>query len=87
MKPKLVGGELLTASEVAGYCGVTSVTVSRWIRGNKLRAYTTPGGHYRIRRQDFREFLKSSGLPVDERYFWRDTNLGSEDKHGKDSGS
>ena len=74
MKPKLVEGELLTASDVARYCGVTSVTVSRWIRGNRLRAYTTPGGHYRIRKQDFREFLRSSGLPVDEWYLSSDTD-------------
>jgi excisionase family DNA binding protein len=87
MKAKWVGHELLTASDVARYCGVTSVTVSRWIRGNRLRAYTTPGGHYRIRKQDFREFLESSGLPVEERYFSRDTALKSEDEHGKDSGS
>jgi two-component system OmpR family response regulator len=81
MKTKFVGYELLTASDVARYCGVTSVTVSRWIRGNKLRAYTTPGGHYRIRKQDFREFLKSNGLPVDERYFSGDTDLRSDDEH------
>ena len=87
MKPRSVKVELLTASDVAKYCGVTSVTVSRWIRGDKLKAYTTPGGHYRIRRQDFREFLEASGLPVDERYFSGDTDLGSEDEHGKDSGS
>ena len=86
MKPKLVEYELLTASDVARYCGVSSVTVSRWIRGDKLRAYTTPGGHYRIRKQDFREFLEASGLPVDERYFSSDTDLESEDEHGQDSG-
>jgi two-component system OmpR family response regulator len=73
MKPKWVGIKLLTATEVARYCGVTSVTVSRWIRGNKLRAYTTPGGHYRIRKRDFKEFLEASGLPVDERYFSNNT--------------
>ena len=70
MKSKLIASELLTASDVARYCGVTSVTVSRWIKGNKLRAYTTPGGHYRIRKQDFREFLEASGLPVEGRYFF-----------------
>jgi excisionase family DNA binding protein len=74
MKQKLIAIELLTASDVARYCGVTSVTVSRWIRGDKLMAYTTPGGHYRIRKQDFREFLESSGLPVEERYFSSDTD-------------
>lgn len=75
MKRKLTAIELLTASEVARYCDVTSVTVSRWIRGGKLKAYTTPGGHYRILKQDFREFLEASGLPVDEQYFSRDTDL------------
>jgi two-component system OmpR family response regulator len=74
MKPKLVASELLTASDVARYCGVTSGTVSRWIKRNKLRAYTTPGGHYRIRKQDFKAFLEASGLPVEERYFSRDTD-------------
>jgi two-component system OmpR family response regulator len=73
MKPNLMGYELLTANDVARYCGVTSVTVSRWIKGSKLRAYTTPGGHYRILKQDFREFLESNGLPVDEWYFSSDT--------------
>lgn len=69
VKPKM---KLLTASDVARYCGVSSVTVSRWIRGNKLKAYTTPGGHYRIRKQDFRKFLEASGLPIDEQYFSND---------------
>jgi excisionase family DNA binding protein len=86
MKTKLVGYELLTASDVARYCGVTSVTVSRWIRGDKLRAYTTPGGHYRIRKRDFKEFLSASGLPVDEQYFSSGAGLGRTDEQGQDSG-
>jgi excisionase family DNA binding protein len=86
MKQELTAFKLLTASDVARYCGVASSTVSRWIKGNRLRAYTTPGGHYRIRKQDFREFLEASGLPVDEQYFSGNTDLGSEDEAGKDSG-
>ena len=86
MKQDLTALELLTAGDVARYCGVISSTVSRWVRGNKLRAYTTPGGHYRIRKQDFREFLEASGLPIDKRYFSGDTDLESEGEHGKDSG-
>ena len=69
MKPRLVEIQLLTASDVARYCGVTSVTVSRWIKGDKLRAYTTPGGHYRIPKSDLREFLEHRGMPVDEAFF------------------
>ena len=85
MKSNWMVSELLTASEVAKYCGVASVTVSRWIRGNKLRAYTTPGGHYRIRKQDFKEFLESSGLPVDERYFSSHIALRSGKENSEDS--
>lgn len=56
---------LLTTSDVAEYCRVTRMGVSRWIRDGKLKAYRTPGGHFRILRSDFREFLERFGLPVD----------------------
>ena len=49
---------LLTTSEVAAYCQVTNDGVVKWIKAKKLRAYSTPGGHYRIRKSDFREFLE-----------------------------
>ena len=57
--------QLLTTSDVAEYCRVTRMGVSRWIRNGKLKAYRTPGGHFRILKSDFRLFLKRSGLPVD----------------------
>jgi excisionase family DNA binding protein len=86
MQQESAAFELLTAGDIARYCGVTSSTVSRWIRGNKLRAYTTPGGHYRIQKRDFKEFLETSGLPIDKQYFSGDIDLESEGEHGKDSG-
>ncbi|MFA6109066.1 MAG: response regulator [Candidatus Latescibacterota bacterium] len=49
---------LLTTGKVAAHCGVSYETVNQWIRRGKLAAYTTPGGHYRIHRDDFGEFLK-----------------------------
>jgi excisionase family DNA binding protein len=60
---------LLTTSEVAGYCQVTNDGVVKWIKAKKLRAYSTPGGHYRIRKSDFREFLERFGMPVDPDFF------------------
>lgn len=50
--------EPLTTGDVAKYCHVTPTTIGNWIkgrgvRGSSLKAYTTPGGHYRI-------FCKSS---------------------------
>ena len=60
---------LLTTSEVAAYCQVTNDGVVKWIKAKKLRAYSTPGGHYRIRKSDFREFLDRFGMPVDPNFF------------------
>ncbi len=60
---------LLTTSEVAAYCQVTNDGVVKWIKAKKLRAYSTPGGHYRIRKSDFREFLERFGMPVDPEFF------------------
>lgn len=60
---------LLTTSDVAEYCRVTRMGVSRWIRDGKLRAYRTPGGHFRILKSDFRVFLECYGLPVDPAQF------------------
>jgi excisionase family DNA binding protein len=47
--------------------------VLRWIRQGKLKAYTTPGGHYRIRVADFRDFLERFDIPVDEAFFGEDS--------------
>jgi len=60
---------LLTTNDVAEYCRVTRMGVSRWIRDGKLKAYRTPGGHFRILKSDFRDFLKCYGLPVDPALF------------------
>jgi excisionase family DNA binding protein len=60
---------LLTTSEVANYCQVTNDGVVKWIKARKLKAYSTPGGHYRIRKSDFKEFLGRYGMPVDPEFF------------------
>jgi len=74
---------LLTTSEVAAYCQVTNDGVVKWIKGKKLRAYSTPGGHYRIRKSDFREFLERFGMPVDPQFFAEERKkiLVVEDQH------
>ena len=52
----------LTTGEVAAYCGVSRVGVLRWIKAGRLRAYRTPGGHYRITPHDFKAFLTDTGF-------------------------
>ncbi len=63
------GRRFFTTSEVARYCAVTNDGVLKWIKSNKLRAFSTPGGHYRISAEDFRGFLERYEIPVDEGFF------------------
>ena len=55
---------ILTTWEAGRYCNVSPYTVRYWVRTGKLQAYTTPGGHRRIRRQDLDAFLVSHGMPL-----------------------
>lgn len=54
---------LLSAGEVAAHCRVSYEAVKRWVNTGKLKAFTTPGGHRRIRVEDFREFLQKYDMP------------------------
>ena len=54
----------LTSSQIAAYCHVTPRSVNKWIEEGKIRTYTTPGGHYRIRLEDFLDFLKKYNMPL-----------------------
>ena len=61
--------EYLTAGIVAEYCGVSKVTVLRWIKKGYLAAFRLPGGHNRIRRDDFTEFLTKHSMPIHTHMF------------------
>jgi len=63
------GRRFFTTSEVAKYCAVTNDGVLKWIKSGKLRAFSTPGGHYRVSAEDFRSFLEKYDIPVDEAFF------------------
>ena len=59
----------LTTGDIARYCHVTQVGVLKWIKSGKLKAYSTPGGHYRVLIDDFRHFLEQYNMPIDESFF------------------
>lgn len=63
------GRRFFTTSEVARYCAVTNDGVLKWIKSGKLRAFSTPGGHYRVAMDDFRAFLGKFEIPIDETFF------------------
>jgi excisionase family DNA binding protein len=58
-----------TTTEVARYCEVSNDGILKWIKAGKLRAFATPGGHYRISAEDFREFLELYAFPIQESFF------------------
>jgi excisionase family DNA binding protein len=64
LKIKLAKEKWITTGAAADYCGVSRATILRWIKSGKLKAYTTPGGHHRMRTEDFREFLANMSLPL-----------------------
>ncbi len=58
---------IFSALEVANICGVVNQTAINWIKNGYLKAFTTPGGQYRVYAEDLIDFLSSRGmrLPVE----------------------
>jgi len=59
----------MTPEVVAQYCQVSKVTVLNWIKTGKLEAFRLPSGHYRIEKEDFRDFLDRYDMPIREQFF------------------
>jgi len=53
-----------TTFEAARLLGVSLPTVVNWIKGRRLKAHRTPGGHRRISREDLAAFMLRHGMPV-----------------------
>lgn len=54
----------LTTGAVARHCGVSKVTVLRWIEKGNLAAFRLPGGQNRIDRDDFYTFAQKHKIPL-----------------------
>jgi two-component system OmpR family response regulator len=55
---------IFSALEVADICGVVNQTAINWIKNGFLKAFTTPGGQYRVYAEDLLEFLGSRGMRI-----------------------
>lgn len=55
---------IFSALEVANICGVVNQTAINWIRNGYLKAFTTPGGQYRVYAEDLMSFLETRGMRV-----------------------
>ncbi len=53
---------IFSALEVANICGVVNQTAINWIKNGYLKAFTTPGGQYRVYSEDLVEFLSSRNM-------------------------
>ncbi|OGO00957.1 MAG: hypothetical protein A2Y58_02320 [Chloroflexi bacterium RBG_13_51_52] len=54
----------LTSRDIADYCQVSKSTVLEWIKSERLKAFRLPSGHYRIDKNDFKNFLEKWNIPV-----------------------
>jgi len=55
---------IFSALEVANICGVVNQTAINWIKNGYLKAFTTPGGQYRIYAEDLYDFLDKRGMKI-----------------------
>jgi excisionase family DNA binding protein len=58
---------VLSTHNIAKILNVDISSVSNWIDSGKLRAYRTPGGHRRVKREDFMHFIKEYNMPIKTR--------------------
>lgn len=55
---------ILGTTDISKACGVTIQTVQSWIDRGVLQAFRTPGGHRRVKREDFLKFLEKFQFPL-----------------------
>ena len=55
-----------SALEVANICGVVNQTAINWIRNGHLKAFTTPGGQYRVYKEDLISFMQERNMRFPE---------------------
>lgn len=55
--------DVFTTFDVAKICNANITSIKNWIAGEKLSAFKTPGGHFRIERAALIEFLDQFQMP------------------------
>lgn len=61
-----MAAKYFTTFEASRLLGVSLPTIVNWIKGDRLRAHRTPGGHRRIAREDLLYFLRRYEMPIPE---------------------
>ena len=56
--------ESYSSVDLSKILGVHRVTVTNWIKKGALNAARTPGGRYKVTKEDLRRFLSEQGMPI-----------------------
>jgi excisionase family DNA binding protein len=56
--------DILTIRQAAKFCGVTRMSMWRWVKAGKINSFVTPGGHHRIIKSDLEKSLKAQGMKM-----------------------
>ena len=59
--------DVFSTFKAADYCNSSDSSIKRYINSGKLKAYKTPGGHYRILKDDLFSFMKENNIPIPEK--------------------
>ncbi len=54
---------VFTTYDAARICNANIASIKNWIAKGLLRAFRTPGGHYRIKRRDLELFVQKYNIP------------------------
>ena len=55
--------KLLNTKQVANHFGVSVMTVTRWVKSNKIKSVRTPGGRYRFTVEEINRVCKLLSYP------------------------
>ncbi|HIC90858.1 MAG TPA: helix-turn-helix domain-containing protein, partial [Syntrophaceae bacterium] len=53
-----------STQDISRLLNVSLSSVSKWIDKGELKAYLTPGGYRRVRRENLVEFMKRYRMPI-----------------------
>lgn len=56
--------DFYTTHQAAKFCSVYPTTVINWIKEGILAAYTTAGGHRRIKKDDLLKLMQKNNMPI-----------------------
>lgn len=66
--------DFCTTHQASRFCNVYPTTVINWIKEGILPAFTTPGGHRRIKKEDLLKLMKKNNMPIPEELAKGDKN-------------